>query len=261
MAQQDSEFAGKRVLVTGGTRGIGAAISARLAAAGATVFATARSAPTESTPLGVSFLQADVATADGVSEVARLLLEEGRGVDILIHNVGASFSKPGGVLALSDADWERTLSTNLLSAVRLDRALLPAMLARKSGVIIHTSSVVWRQPEVSAPAYGAAKAALTNYSKALANEVGPQGVRANVVTPGFIETSGAKARIERTAAEKGTDLDAARQAVIAALGGIPLGRPGRPEEVAELVAFLASDRASYLSGTELVIDGGTLPTI
>jgi NAD(P)-dependent dehydrogenase (short-subunit alcohol dehydrogenase family) len=103
MAQQDSEFAGKRVLVTGGTRGIGAAISARLAAAGATVFATARSAPTESTPLGVSFLQADVATADGVSEVARLLLEEGRGVDILIHNVGASFSKPGGVLALSGA--------------------------------------------------------------------------------------------------------------------------------------------------------------
>ena len=135
------------------------------------------------------------------------------------------------------------------------------MLERGAGAIVHIGSVQWRKPHESSPAYAAAKAALFNYSKALANEVAPRGVRVNCVTPGFIETSGARARIERTAAQMATDSDTARKAVIESVGGIPLGRPGRPEEVAEAVAFLASDRASYLSGAEIVVDGGATRTI
>jgi len=154
------------------------------------------------------------------------------------------------------------LNTNLFAAVRLDRGLLPSMLAQGAGVIIHISSIQRRLPLFEATlAYAAAKAALTNYSKGLSNEVGPKGVRVVSVAPGFIETTAATALIDRLAANAGTDRDAARQALMTSLGGIPIGRPGWPAEVAELVAFLASERAASITGTEYVIDGGTIPTI
>lgn len=136
------------------------------------------------------------------------------------------------------------------------------MLEQNSGVIIHISSIQRTLPLYEATlAYAAAKAALTNYSKGLSNQVTPNGVRVNAVAPGFIETKAAERLIQRLAEKSGTDLDTARKELIGSLGGIPMGRPGRPEEVAELVAFLVSDRASYISGTEYVIDGGTIPTI
>jgi len=257
----DDIFTGKRVLITGGTKGMGEAISARLASAGATVLVGARSEPEAKLPERVSFVSADVGTAAGASALAERALDDLGGVDIIIHNVGASFSKPGGVFALNDEDWELALATNFLPAVRLDRALVPGMVERGSGVVIHVSSVQWRRPHKSSPAYAASKAALTNYSKSLANEVAPYGVRVNVVTPGFIETEGAHQRIERTAKDANTDVDTARKEVVESIGGIPFGRPGRPEEVAELVAFLASERASYLVGAEFVIDGGTTQQI
>jgi NAD(P)-dependent dehydrogenase (short-subunit alcohol dehydrogenase family) len=140
--------------------------------------------------------------------------------------------------------------------------LLPGMLARRAGIIIHISSIQRRLPRFDATlAYAAAKAALTTYSKGLSKEVGPQGVRVNTVAPGFIETPAAQRLIRRLAEHAGTDESAARQGLINSLGGIPIGRPGRPDEVAELVAFLASDRAASIHGSEYVIDGGTVPTV
>ncbi len=257
----ETEFAGKRALVTGGTRGIGEAIVQRLRGGGATVVTTARSAP----PGGIEpklFVEADLSTAEGGEKVVNHVRARLGGIDILVSNVGGSSAPGGGFAALTDDDWQDALNTNLLAAVRLDRGLLPMMLAQGAGVIIHISSIQRRLPLFEATlAYAAAKAALSNYSKGLSNEVGPKGVRVVSVAPGFIETTAATALIDRLAANSGTDRDAAREQLMQSLGGIPLGRPGWPAEVAELVAFLASDRAASITGSEYVIDGGTIPTI
>ncbi len=190
------------------------------------------------------------------------VLERLGGVDILVNNVGGSSAPGGGFAALTDEDWQDALDANLLAAVRLDRALLPGMLSQGAGVIVHISSIQRRLPLFEATlAYAAAKAALTTYSKGLSKEVGPKGVRVNTVAPGFIETTAAQALIVRLAEGGGVDQKAARQQLMASLGGIPIGRPGRPEEVAELVAFLVSDRAAAIHGSEYVIDGGTVPTV
>jgi NAD(P)-dependent dehydrogenase (short-subunit alcohol dehydrogenase family) len=256
-----TEFAGKRALVTGGTKGMGEAIVRRLAAGGATVATTARSP----LPVGQAvdlFVHADISMPEGVDDVVREVLDRLAGVDILVNNVGGSSAPSGGVLALSDEDWQDALNTNLFAAVRLDRAFLPGMLQHGSGVIVHISSIQRRLPLFEATlAYAAAKAALTTYSKGLSKEVGPKGVRVNTVAPGFIETTAAQRLIARLAEKAATDEDTARQGLMDSLGGIPIGRPGRPEEVAELIAFLVSDRAGSIHGSEYVIDGGTVPAV
>lgn len=256
---ESNEFTGKRVLVTGGTKGIGAAVANRLAAGGATVLTTARSVPGDNRQ---EIIQADMSTADGADRVIRTTLDRLGGLDILVNSVGGSTAPAGGVLALTDDHWHHAFQLNLLSAVRLDRGFLPSMLRQGSGVIIHVSSIQRTLPLFEATlAYAAAKAALSNYSKGLSKEVSPRGVRVNAVAPGYTETEAAVALVERLASEEGTDITAARTALMNSLGGIPLGRPARPDEVAELVAFLASDRSSAINGSEYVIDGGTIPTV
>ncbi|KUP25391.1 SDR family oxidoreductase [Paenibacillus sp. DMB5] len=255
-----NEFAGKRALVTGGTRGIGLAIVKRLHAAGAEVVATARSIP-DTLPEGVGFIQADVSLPEGVAHIVQETIRKVGGLDILINNVGGSSTSTAGALTQTDEDWQMTFNENLFSSVRLDRGFLPYMAEQQSGVIIHVSSIQSRLPGNMTMPYSAAKAALVNYSKNLATQFGPKGIRINALAPGFTETEAAERLIARMAEQAGTDYTAARQQLMDELGGIPLGRPAKPEEVAELAAFLASDRASYITGCEYVIDGGTIRTV
>lgn len=255
-----TEFDGSRVLVTGGTRGIGQAIVRRLMAGGAKVATSGRSAVQGDQPFAL-FVQADVSTESGAALVAKRVLSEWRGVDVLVNCVGGSEAPSGGFQALSDHEWTNALDLNLMSAVRLDRAFVPGMIKRGRGVVVHIASIQHRLPlPDSTLAYAAAKAAMRTYSKGLAREVGPRGVRVITVSPGFVETSAANDMIQRLAESQGTDELTARQAIMDMLGGIPIGRPARSEEVAELVAFLASARAASIHGADYVIDGGTLPT-
>ena len=254
------ELTGKRALVTGGTKGVGQAVVAALREAGATVLTTARSRP-EQIGHADQFIAADVSTADGCAAVAHAVRERLGGIDIIVHVVGGSSAPAGGFAVLDDHEWHRALDQNLLAAVRLDRALLPSMITQGSGVIIHITSIQRQLPLPDATmAYAAAKAALSTYSKALSKEVSPKGVRVVRVSPGWVETDGAVGLVEEIARKNRVDYEGARQMVMDSLGGIPIGRPAKPKEVADLVAFLASPRAASITGTEYVIDGGTVPT-
>jgi len=254
------KLTGKRALVTGGTKGVGQALVGTLREAGATVLTAARSRP-EQIGHADQFIAADVSTADGCAVVAHAVRERLGGIDIIVHVVGGSSAPAGGFAVLDDHEWHKALDQNLLAAVRLDRALVPSMIAQGSGVIIHITSIQRQLPLPEATiAYAAAKAALSNYSKALSKEVSPKGVRVVRVSPGWVETESAVGLVDEIARQHGVTHEAARQMVMDSLGGIPIGRPAKPQEVADLVAFLASPRAGSITGTEYVIDGGTVPT-
>lgn len=255
-----TEFAGKRVLISGGTKGLGRATVDRFLAGGARVITAARG-PQE--PIdGVEFVQADLTTAEGGKALAEAALARLGGIDVLAHVVGGSATPGGGFLALTDEHWLSELNLNLLAAVRLDRLLIPQMVERGAGAVVHVTSIqsVLPLPDATT-AYAAAKAALRTYSKTISKELGPKGVRVNTVSPGWIMTEGTDVFLKRLQDANGASLEDARKLVLDGLGGISIGRGAEPFEVAEAIAFLASDRAASIHGAELVVDGGTVPTV
>ena len=251
---------GRRALVTGGSKGSGRAVVARLRELGADVWTTARTMP-EGYERPDRFIEADTSTPAGADAVAGRIADGGA-LDILVHVVGGSSTPPGGYAVVSEEQWLTELNLNLLGAVRLDRALLPAMVEAGSGVVLHFGSIQREMPlfEATLP-YASAKAALRTYSKGLANELAPRGVRVNTISPGGIETEAYEHFVDQLAQGSGSTRDEARQRIFDSLGGVPSGRFATTEEVADLVGFLVSDRASAIVGAEYVIDGGTVPTV
>lgn len=251
---------GKRALITSGTRGAGAATVDLFRQLGARVLTTARTKP--DTLADELFFAADLTTGKGCSALAAAVRERLGSVDVIVHMLGGSSAPAGGFSALGDAEWQKELDLNLMPAVRLDRELVPEMMSRGSGVVVHVTSIQRALPLPEATtAYAAAKAALSTYSKSLSKEVSPRGVRVVRVSPGWIETEASVRLAERLALESGTDVEEGKRKIMASLGGIPIGRPSTPEEVASLIAFLASDRAGSITGSEYIIDGGTVPTV
>jgi len=255
----NQELSGKIALVTGGTKGMGKAIAERLLKAGATVYVTARHQPEGE--FKYNFIAADLTKADETERVVAELNKVGT-IDILINNMGATRSPAGGFSALSDADWDADLQLNLLSAVRLDRAIVPAMLAQNSGVVIYISSINGVLPlHESMMTYGVAKAALDNYSKALSKEVSAKGVRVLTVSPGMTNTSSMQDLLAHVSQSLSMSIEDTTQAFMNAMGGIPIGRMAEPEDVAEFVGYLVSPKASYLTGANYIVDGGTVPVV
>ncbi|MEU7137838.1 SDR family oxidoreductase [Nocardia sp. NPDC046473] len=254
------EFAGKRALVTGGTRGIGAAIVRQLLDAGAEVLTTARSA-TSTMPAGATFVAADMRTRAGAEALATTAQEVFGGVDVLVHNAGGAQPYQGSA-AIPDEVWQEALDLNFLASVRLDSLLVPGMRERRSGMIVHISSAAVPTAAPQFLHYVAAKAALQTYSRGLALELAPFGIRVNAVSPGRTATPGGEETRElwaRIGADDNSAPSTDDTAAPSTDSAVPLGRDGRPDDIANAVLFLASDRASWLTGSNLFLDGGEFP--
>ncbi|MEV3964685.1 oxidoreductase [Nocardia sp. NPDC050193] len=257
MTLEDDGLAGLRVLVTGGSRGLGEATARRFATAGATVLTASRTPPPHDLP--ATFLRADLRSEAGVADLGQRVLDSVGGVDVLVNNAGAA-SGPVPTLERSDASWLADLEMNLLSAVRLDRALVPGMVERGSGVVVHISSIAAHLPQPAESSYAAAKAALNAYSRELATAVGEHGVRVVCVLPGFIMTQGASTHLQQLADTHGVGVEDIEKHIVNHLR-VPMGHPGEPDDVAEMIAFLASGRAKWLTGAQFRVDGGIIPTV
>lgn len=253
------DLKGKTALVTGGTKGIGKAIADELTKAGAQVIVSARTKPEETTH---HFIAADLTNVGDVDLLVKEIEATYGGIDILINNVGGLTTPGGGHSTLTDSHWQQELDLNLISAIRLDRTLLPKMIEKQSGVIIHISSVAGKQALWNLNlAYAVSKAALNSYSKALATELAAQGIRVLTVAPGATKTAPMVKFLEDYAASAGISPEEGMKQLMAQTGGIPMGRMAEPEEVAQLVHFLVSPSAAYLTGTIYAIDGGSLPVV
>ena len=235
-----ASLAGKTALVTGGSRGIGAAVARELARAGATVVVGYRSGADEAeaiaSEIGGSAVQADVADV----EDAKRLVEKAGDLDVLVNNAG--ITRDGVLARMTDDDWRSVLETNLSSVFYTCRAVSRGMMKRRAGAIVNLSSIVGLHGNWGQTNYAASKGGIVAFTKSLAQELGSRGVRANVVAPGYIKTQLTDAIPEE-----------AQQQM---LGLTPLGRFGDPEDVARAVRFLCSDDAAFITGEVLVVGGG-----
>jgi 3-oxoacyl-[acyl-carrier protein] reductase len=259
------ELAGRVAIVTGSSKGIGRAIALELAAAGADLVVNARGrealegAAAEVRDRGrqVEAVAADVATAEG----ATLLLERalacfGR-VDMLVNNAGGG--TPRRMLELTEDDWQASFALNFMSAVRLSLACVPLMRAQGGGRIVNVSSRVGRQPDPYFAPYAAAKAALINFTKNLANAFSKDGILSNCVVPGLVRTDAVEEAARRSAEATGKTVEEVFAATLRKRP-IPVGRLGEPADVAGLVVFLCSTRAAWITGSTFTVDGGIVPT-
>jgi 3-oxoacyl-[acyl-carrier protein] reductase len=264
----DLGLAGKRALVTGSSAGIGKAIAARLAAEGARVTICARraerlravEAELRAGGAEVCAVAADLGTDEGVESVWRAHLAAFGGADVLVNNVTGGPSPPD-VLAATDADWLASYTMNLVVHVRFIRRALPGMLERGWGRLVNVASTAARQPDDRAPTYGPAKAALINLSKQLANVYSGRGVLTNCVCPGITRTESATAAAVHRTGRTGDDPRRVFDEYFGPRRPLPAGRVGEPEDTAALVALLASDLASWITGTCIDVDGGWVRSI
>jgi NAD(P)-dependent dehydrogenase (short-subunit alcohol dehydrogenase family) len=255
---------GKVAVVTGAGKGIGLAVTECLAAEGALVFAGSRTVESLEGIAGVTAVAGDLATAEGPAALVSAALEAHGRIDVLVNNVGAVKQRLDGFLGTSDEEFEWALQLNFFIALRTTRAALTAMVEAGSGAIVNVASVnAFFEPDAGVLDYGAAKAALVNLAKSLSQEFGPRGIRVNSVSPGPVATDlwlGEGGVADTVAKATGTDFETARENVVAAIGGFATGKFTEPEEVANVVAFLASDRAANVTGANYLIDGGLIKT-
>jgi NAD(P)-dependent dehydrogenase (short-subunit alcohol dehydrogenase family) len=259
------DLTGKVAVVTGASKGIGLAVARTLAEEGARVVAGARSDSDELDKLAadhpVRFVPVDLGTPDGPGRLVAEAVATFGGLDILVNNVGAAKTRPGGFSSITEEDWARTLNLNFLATVRITRAALPHLLDRGAGTIVTTCSVNAFLPDPLVMDYSAAKAALANFSKALSKEVGPRGIRVNTVSPGPVATD-LWLGDDGVASSVGKANGIAPDAVAAeAAGAMATGRFTTSQEVADLVVLLASGRAGNVTGSDFVIDGGLVQTL
>jgi NAD(P)-dependent dehydrogenase (short-subunit alcohol dehydrogenase family) len=257
----DLGLTGKLAVVTGASKGIGLAITRALAAEGARVVAGARSSSPELEALtGVRPVQVDLSTPDGPQKLVDTARELGS-IDVLVNNVGAVKPRLEGFLSVTEEDWLASLNLTFLAAVRTTRAALPDMLAAGHGTIVNVSSVNAFLADPVVIDYSAAKAALSNFTKALSQELGPKGIRVNSVSPGPVSTAlwlGDQGVAATVAQAQGGDPQAVAEA---AAGQMVTGRFTTPAEVADLVVLLAGERAGNVTGSDFLIDGGLVKTL
>jgi NAD(P)-dependent dehydrogenase (short-subunit alcohol dehydrogenase family) len=260
----DLDLDGKVAVVTGAGKGIGLAVAMALASEGAHVVAGSRSAGGLDGLDGITPVAIDLSAADGPAQLIRRAIEEHGQIDVLVNNVGAVRMRTNGFLGTSDEDFAWAMQMNFFIALRASRAALAAMAERGTGAIVNVASVnAFFQPDAATIDYGAAKAALVNLTKTLAQEFGPRGIRVNAVSPGPVATDlwlGEHGVAETVAKATGVDAETARQTIIAGIGGFATGRFTTPEEVATLITFLASSRAGNITGVNYIIDGGLIKT-
>jgi NAD(P)-dependent dehydrogenase (short-subunit alcohol dehydrogenase family) len=260
----DLKLAGKVAVVTGASKGIGLAVTRALLDEGAYVVAGARNTESLDDLDRVTAVSANLAAPDGPAVLVQRAMDEHGQIDILINNVGAVRLRLEGFLGTSDDEFEWAMQMNFFTALRAIRAALVPMVERSSGAIVNVASVnAFFQPDAGTIDYGAAKAALLNLSKSLAQEFGPQGIRVNCVSPGPVGTDlwlGEHGVAETVAQATGVDAETARETVIAGIGGFATGRFTTPGEVATLITLLASERLGNVTGANYVIDGGLIKT-
>ena len=256
----DLHLTGKIAVVTGASKGIGLAVTRALAGEGVQVVAGAREWHDEPSPL-VHPVAVDLGTPDGPARLVDEAVTRFGGLDILVNNVGAVRPRTGGFLSITDEDWTGMLELNLLSAVRAARAAVPHLLERGAGWVVTISSVNAFLPDPGVMDYSAAKAALANFSKSLSKEFGPRGIRVNSISPGPVATAlwlGEGGVAATVASASGADPAAVAKKVASEA---VTGRFTEPDEVADLVLLLASDRAGNVNGADFTIDGGMITTI